>query len=46
MQNGEREVNLHSIIVHETQTGYAQGFKSLTVLFMLKTLLWWQWAWV
>jgi len=27
MQNGEREVKLHSIIVHETNTGYAQGFK-------------------
>jgi len=27
MVNGEREVELHSIIVHETQTGYAQGFK-------------------
>lgn len=27
MQNGEREVILHSIIVHETETGYAQGFK-------------------
>ncbi|MCW8820611.1 MAG: 6-carboxytetrahydropterin synthase [Sulfurovum sp.] len=27
MQNGERDVNLHSIIVHETETGYAQGFK-------------------
>jgi len=27
MRNGEREVNLHSIIVHETETGYAQGFK-------------------
>jgi 6-pyruvoyltetrahydropterin/6-carboxytetrahydropterin synthase len=27
MVNGEREVKLHSIIVHETQTGYAQGFK-------------------
>ncbi len=27
MINGEREVNLHSIIVHETETGYAQGFK-------------------
>ena len=26
MQNGEREVTLHSIIVHETETGYAQGF--------------------
>lgn len=26
MQNGEREVILHSIIVHETETGYAQGF--------------------
>lgn len=24
--NGEREVQLHSIIVHETDTGYAQGF--------------------
>lgn len=28
MQNGEREVKLHSIIVHETETGYAQGFKN------------------
>ncbi len=27
MQNGEREVKLNSIIVHETETGYAQGFK-------------------
>ncbi|MEA2048766.1 MAG: 6-pyruvoyl tetrahydropterin synthase family protein [Campylobacterota bacterium] len=27
MQNGEREVTLNSIIVHETETGYAQGFK-------------------
>jgi len=27
MQNGEKEVKLHSIIVHETETGYAQGFK-------------------
>jgi 6-pyruvoyltetrahydropterin/6-carboxytetrahydropterin synthase len=27
MQNGEREVKLHSIIVHETDTGYAQGFE-------------------
>lgn len=27
MVNGERNVTLHSIIVHETQTGYAQGFK-------------------
>jgi len=25
--NGEREVSLHSIIVHETQSGYAQCFK-------------------
>jgi len=25
--NGEREVRLHSIIVHETETGYAQCFK-------------------
>ncbi len=24
--NGEKEVTLHSIIVHETDTGYAQGF--------------------
>jgi len=27
MVNGERDVKLHSIIVHETQTGYAQGFR-------------------
>jgi len=27
MNNGERNVTLHSIIVHETETGYAQGFK-------------------
>ncbi len=27
MVNGEREVQLHSVIVHETETGYAQGFK-------------------
>ena len=27
MQNGERNVQLHSIIVHETETGYAQGFQ-------------------
>lgn len=27
MINGEKEVKLHSIIVHETATGYAQGFK-------------------
>lgn len=27
MQNGEREVKLHSIIVHETDTGYAQAFR-------------------
>jgi len=27
MVNGERDVRLHSIIVHETQTGYAQGFR-------------------
>jgi len=26
MQNGERNVQLHSIIVHETDTGYAQCF--------------------
>jgi 6-pyruvoyltetrahydropterin/6-carboxytetrahydropterin synthase len=24
--NGEREVKLHSVIVHETETGYAQCF--------------------
>ncbi len=27
MQNGEADVNLHSIIVHETLTGYAQCFR-------------------
>ena len=27
MVNGERNVMLNSIIVHETETGYAQGFK-------------------
>ena len=27
MQNGERDVKLHSIIVHETETGYAQSFR-------------------
>jgi 6-pyruvoyltetrahydropterin/6-carboxytetrahydropterin synthase len=27
MQNGEKEVRVHSIIVHETDTGYAQGFR-------------------
>ncbi len=27
MVNGERNVHLHSIIVHETETGYAQAFK-------------------
>lgn len=27
MINGEKEVRLHSVIVHETDTGYAQGFK-------------------
>ena len=27
MVNGERNVKVHSIIVHETQTGYAQGFR-------------------
>lgn len=26
--NGEREVRLHSVIVHETATGYAQGFEA------------------
>ena len=28
MQNGEREVKLNSVIVHETDTGYAQAFKA------------------
>jgi 6-pyruvoyltetrahydropterin/6-carboxytetrahydropterin synthase len=27
MHNGERNVKLHSVIVHETDTGYAQGFR-------------------
>ena len=27
MVNGEKEVALHSVIVHETETGYAQGFR-------------------
>jgi len=27
MVNGERNVTLNSIVVHETDTGYAQGFK-------------------
>ena len=27
-QNGEKEVHLHSVIVHETDTGYAQCFKA------------------
>ena len=27
MINGERQVRLHSIIIHETATGYAQGFE-------------------
>jgi len=27
MKNGEEGINLHSIIVHETDTGYAQGFR-------------------
>ena len=27
MQNAEREVTLHSVVVHETETGYAQGFR-------------------
>jgi 6-pyruvoyltetrahydropterin/6-carboxytetrahydropterin synthase len=26
--NGEKEVRLHSVIVHETDTGYAQGFEA------------------
>ncbi len=28
MLNGEKGVKLHSIIVHETDTGYAQGFRN------------------
>jgi 6-pyruvoyltetrahydropterin/6-carboxytetrahydropterin synthase len=28
MINGEKEVRLNSIIVHETKTGYAQGFRA------------------
>jgi 6-pyruvoyltetrahydropterin/6-carboxytetrahydropterin synthase len=27
MSNGEKEVTVHSVIVHETDTGYAQGFR-------------------
>jgi len=27
MVNGEREIKVHSVIVHETDTGYAQGFR-------------------
>ena len=27
MKNGEKGVRLHSVIVHETDTGYAQGFR-------------------
>ena len=27
MSNGEKEVKVHSVIVHETDTGYAQGFR-------------------
>jgi len=27
MVNGEKEVKVHSVIVHETDTGYAQGFR-------------------
>lgn len=27
MANGEKEVSVHSVIVHETDTGYAQGFR-------------------
>ncbi len=27
MVNGEKNVSVHSIIVHETDTGYAQGFR-------------------
>ena len=27
MKNGEKEIKLHSVIVHETDTGYAQGFR-------------------
>ena len=27
MRNGESDVRLHSVIVHETETGYAQCFR-------------------
>ncbi len=27
MANGEKNVSVHSVIVHETDTGYAQGFR-------------------
>jgi 6-pyruvoyltetrahydropterin/6-carboxytetrahydropterin synthase len=27
MVNGEKNVSVHSVIVHETDTGYAQGFR-------------------
>jgi 6-pyruvoyltetrahydropterin/6-carboxytetrahydropterin synthase len=27
MVNGEKDVKVHSVIVHETETGYAQGFR-------------------
>ncbi len=27
MQNGEKDVKVHSVIVHETDTGYAQAFR-------------------
>ena len=27
MQNGEADVRLHSVIAHETDTGYAQAFR-------------------
>lgn len=27
MVNGEKNVSVHSVIVHETETGYAQGFR-------------------
>lgn len=27
LQNGEKEISVHSVIVHETDTGYAQCFK-------------------
>ncbi len=32
MVNGERDVTLNSVIVHETDTGYAQCFRTMPVI--------------